>query len=104
MSKLYTTTQIAKLYGLKAAELNRLLLNEEVILKSDDGYRLRTHQQQRGLEVLVFHNFIRSEGMPDSRATLKWTETGKSFLQNLIERKGFSLIGEDVHERAMETD
>lgn len=104
MFKLYTTTQIAKLYGMTAAELNKLLQNEHVIYKAQDGYRLRTHQQQRGLEVLVFHNFIRSEGMPDSRATLKWTETGKSFLQNLIERKGFTMIGADEYERTLEAD
>lgn len=104
MPKLYTTTQIAKRYGIKAAQLNQLLVRELVIYKAQDGYRLKRHQEKRGLEILVHHNFIRSDGTPDSRATLKWTETGKSFLEDIIEQHGFAMLGEDRHERKMETD
>lgn len=102
--KIYTTTQIGKIYDISARDLNRMLINERVIRKTPGGYVLQTHHLKKGFEVINEYSFVRSQGQPDYSTTLKWTEAGKSFIQNIIESLGFSLIGEadDENERTME--
>ncbi len=89
IERTYTTTEIAKEYQLSAVQLNKLLQNENVIVKVEDSYRLRTAHQQKGLVRIYTTNFVRSDGTPDERSTMKWTETGKFFVENLLERLGF---------------
>ncbi|WP_248499300.1 phage antirepressor KilAC domain-containing protein [Staphylococcus aureus] len=85
----YTTTEIAKEYELQARQLNKLLINEKVVVKDRCGYRLTTHNRERGLERVFVTTFMRSDGTPDESHSLKWTETGKQFIENLLESKGF---------------
>lgn len=87
--RFYTTTEIAKPYQITARDLNRLLVNERVIRKESDGYHLTTHHQKMGLEKVFVTSYVHSDGTPDESRTLKWTETGKFFIESLLERLGF---------------
>lgn len=86
----YTTTQLAKPYQLTARDLNRLLLNERIIFKDEQGrYRLATQHTKKGYEKVFVVPFTHSDGTPDESHTLKWTETGKLFIEHTLERLGF---------------
>lgn len=85
----YTTTEIAKQYEISARDLNRLLLNEQVITKRDGHYDLTTHNKKRGFEKMFVTSFMRSDGTPDESYSLKWTESGKQFIEMKIESLGF---------------
>lgn len=93
MKRLYTTTDIAKLYGLTARRVNQLLEHSGIIRKDERGnWSLCTAYKQRGYVVISIMPFTRSDGTPDESRTMKWTETGKFFVENKIESKGIEKI------------
>ena len=87
--KYYTTTEIAKEYQMQARQLNELLLRERIIAKDQKGYRLTTQHRKRGLEKVFVTTYVHRDGTPDESHTLKWTETGKFFIESLLDDKGF---------------
>lgn len=94
MERLYTTTEIGKQYAISAKNLNLMLERENVIRKTAYGWELCTAQHGKGLAVIKVVPFFRSDGTPDERHTIKWTETGKAHIENVVE-KWFSKVGSE---------
>ena len=92
MNKLYTTTEIGKAYGLTARKVNLLLEHSGVIRKVNGNWELCTAYKQRGYVVISIMPFTHSDGTPDESRTMKWTETGKFFVENKIESKGIEKL------------
>lgn len=92
MERLYTTTEIGKQYAISAKNLNLMLERENVIRKTAYGWELCTSQHRKGLAVVKVTSFVRSDGTPDESRSLKWTETGKAHIENVVE-KWFSKVG-----------
>jgi Rha family phage regulatory protein len=85
---LLTVTQIAADYGLSARELNKVLHEERVQRKVGNQWILYMHHMNNGYTKSNTINIIRSNGEPDTQMQTKWTQKGRLFIHELLERRG----------------
>jgi len=78
----FTTTQVAKIFGMSAQGLNKQLELEGIQFKQRGTWLLKAKYQDRGyakLETVIY-------GDNQTRKQLVWTEKGIEFISSLIER------------------
>lgn len=85
---LLTVTQIAADYGLSARELNKVLHEERVQRKVGNQWILYMYHMNKGYTKSNTINIIRSNGEPDTQMQTKWTQKGRLFIHELLERRG----------------
>ena len=80
-----TMTDIAKLFNMKAGDMNSFLCDKGIQSWSRGQYRLREQYEGRGLaEDRLFIYYSRS-GKKKERTYLVWTLKGQEFIRELIE-------------------
>ncbi|CZQ83613.1 phage regulatory protein rha (phage prha) [Trichococcus palustris] len=85
---LLTVTQIAADYGLSARELNKVLHEERVQHKVGNQWILYKNHMNNGYTKSNTINIVRSNGEPDTQMQTKWTQKGRLFIHELLERRG----------------
>lgn len=85
---LLTVTQIAADYGLSARELNKVLHEERVQNKVGNQWILYKNHMNNGYTKSNTINIVRSNGKPDTQMQTKWTQKGRLFIHELLERRG----------------
>ena len=85
---LLTVTQIAADYGLSARELNNVLHAEGVQHKVGGQWILYKKHMNNGYTKSNTINIVRSDGRPDTQMQTKWTQKGRLFIHELLERHG----------------
>lgn len=78
----FTTTQVAKIFGMSAIGLNKQLELEGIQFKQRGTWLLKSKYQDKGyakIETIPY-------GDNQSRKQLVWTEKGIEFINNLIEK------------------
>lgn len=83
-----TTTQIAADYGMSARELNKILHEERVQHKVGGQWILYKEHMNNGYTKSQTINIQRSDGRPDTIMNTKWTQKGRLFIHELLERRG----------------
>ena len=85
---LLTVTQIAADYGLSARELNKVLHEERVQHKVGNQWILYKNHMNNGYTKSNTINIVRTNGEPDTQMQTKWTQKGRLFIHELLERRG----------------
>lgn len=82
----YTTTQIAKELGMSAQLLNRLLHAYGVQFKQSGQWQLYKQYEDKGYTKTRTHTYTKKDGRVQSLLTTVWTEAGRMFLHQTIEK------------------
>ena len=82
----YTTTQIAKELGMSAQLLNRLLHAYGVQFKQSGQWQLYKMYADKGYSKTRTHTYTKKDGRVQSLLTTVWTEAGRMFLHQTIEK------------------
>ncbi len=85
----YTTTQIAKEYGMGAVTFNKTLSRLRIQYKVRGQWMLYEKYQDKGYTVSTTVNFIQSDGTVGTRMQTEWTEAGRQFLHQLHDEHWF---------------
>lgn len=85
---LLTTTQIAKDYGKSAVWLNRMLKGLGVQYQQNGQYLLYSKYAGNGYTHTKMVDFIRHDGVRDSRPFTMWTQKGRMFIYELLKKNG----------------
>jgi Rha family phage regulatory protein len=89
---LITATDIAKNYGWSAIKLNNTLHTLGVQFRQSKHWVLYAKYQYKGYAKLVPYPYLKSDGTNGTHYELKWNETGKRFIHELLKEN--SLIPE----------
>lgn len=81
----YTTTEIAKRYGMKGSDLLSFLKDRKVVMKHDGDYSVTSRYQQ--MDLISYRYSIRysQQGKRRLKRSMVWTEKGREFIHELIE-------------------
>lgn len=83
-----TVTQIAADYGLSAYKLNKIL-NEERVQRKVNGQWILYHDKMgNGYTDSQTVPITRTDGSNDSVVHTRWTQKGRLFIHNILERRG----------------
>lgn len=82
----YTTTQLAKEFGMGATSLNRKLRELGVQYCQNGQWLLTYKYQNKSYTKTHTHAFMRSDGSTGSAMQTVWTEKGREFIHGLIDR------------------
>lgn len=83
----YTTTQIAKELGMTAQELNRWLCAERIQYYQSGQYMLYADYARLGLAKSRTRKYVLKHGMVLTEMYLVWTERGRSFIHQLLDKQ-----------------
>lgn len=84
----YTSTSIAKNYGMSAQQLNRYLHDKHIIYSQDGIWNLYQKYANSGIaHVRYTQNFY-----GNIVKQLKWTEQGKKFIHNILQYDGYEIV------------
>ena len=86
---LLTTTQIAKNYGWSAIKLNSILKSLKIQFKQSGNWMLYQKYANKGYAKLVPYPYPKSDGSVGTSYELKWFESGKKFIHNLLRCEGY---------------
>ena len=89
---LLTVTQIAADYGLSARELNKVLHEERVQHKVGNQWILYKNHMNNAYTKSNTINIKRNNGELDTQMQTKWTQKGRLFIHELLERRGISAL------------
>ena len=89
LTSTYTTTQIAKEYGMGAVTFNKTLSRLRIQYKVRGQWMLYEKYQDKGYTVSTTVNFIQSDGTVGTRMQTEWTEAGRQFLHQLHDEHWF---------------
>jgi phage antirepressor YoqD-like protein len=81
-----TTTQIAKMYGMSAKELNKILYGAGVQYKVNDQWVLYYQYQNKDFQHVERYN--KKVGERDVVLHSYWTEKGMNFIEAVLQRLG----------------
>ncbi|WP_010498410.1 phage antirepressor KilAC domain-containing protein [Paenibacillus elgii] len=90
-SSLIATTDIAKDYGLTAQKLNKILMTAKIQYKRGKKWYLYDDYAKQGLAQSTTE-LIETESVSFASQHLKWTQTGRVFIHNLLKDLGISPI------------
>lgn len=82
--RLYTVTEIAKEFGIKAQALNKLLIEWKIQKCAGSHYELC-----EGLDDSKFAHYIYYRG---SKSYLKWTGSGRLLIHKRLKEHGYKLV------------
>lgn len=82
----YTTTQIAKELGMSAQLLNRLLHAYGIQYRQSGQWQLYKMYEDKGYTKTRTHTYTKKDGRVQSMLTTVWTEAGRMFLHQTIEK------------------
>jgi phage antirepressor YoqD-like protein len=82
-----TTTQVAKGMGMTANELNRILCQKHIQYGQSGQYLLYAPFARQGLAQNRTRTFRDLFGAVHTTSQLVWTERGKEFIYNLLNKK-----------------
>lgn len=85
----FTTTQIAKEFGMSAKTLNKHLQRIGVQYKVRDQWVLSAKYQDKGLSKTTTHEFLKSDSSIGTHIQMEWTESGRKWLHDLHDEKWF---------------
>lgn len=85
---LFTTSQIAKDYGIGVKEFNKLLNTLKVQYKQNGQWLLYAKFQGEGYTMSETIPITHSDGRPDAKMSTKWTQKGRLFLYNYLKVRG----------------
>jgi anti-repressor protein len=91
-----TITQIAKDYGLSGKALNKILSDEGVQYKVSGQWLLYRKHQDKG--YTKSHTYVDETGK--SRMHTKWTQKGRLFIHQLLEKRGIIALIDRQHAKA----
>ena len=80
----FTPTEIARQYGISAADLHSFLKDKNIIFRKQGCYHLTKKYQGLGLTEYQYSLKTDSEGHPKLKAKQVWTEAGRQFLNDFI--------------------
>ena len=80
----YTSTEIAKPYGLKANDLLSFLSDKGIVHKMNGHYELTRKYCNEGLGKYRYSVEYNYRGMRKKKSTLVWTEAGRQFINEMI--------------------
>lgn len=93
-----TITRIAEDYGLSAVKLNRILEDAGVQYRVYGTWRLQPDFADCGFVVREAHGYSDHEGAHQEGYRLKWTQTGRLFIYQIMKKIGLKPIVEDDHD------
>lgn len=82
------TTAIAKDYGMSAKALNQKLHELRVIYRMGSQWFLYAKYQAKGYTHSKTFDFKHSDGRPDCKMQTEWTQKGRLFLYQLLQKHG----------------
>lgn len=85
----YTTTQIAKEFGLGAPTLNKILNEMRVQYKQNDQWLLYHQYQNKGFTKTTTHTFTGASGAVHTSQLTVWTEAGRKFIHEQMSKLGY---------------
>lgn len=80
----YSTTQIAKEYGMSAIALNQKLKELGVQYKLHGQWVLTSKYQDKGYAKTITYSFLHSDNTPGTSLITTWTESGRYFIHTLL--------------------
>ena len=80
----YTSTEIAKPYGLNANDLLSFLSDKGIVHKINGHYELTRKYRNEGFAKYRYSVRYNSRGKRKTRSTLVWTEEGRQFINEMI--------------------
>jgi Rha family phage regulatory protein len=89
-------TQIAKDYGLSGKRLNEILHEEGVQYKMNDQWLLYHKYQDKGYTKSHTH----MDGNGKARLHTKWTQKGRLFIHQLLDKRGITALVDREHAEA----
>ena len=81
-------SQIAEDYGMGAKALNKLLHEEGVQYNMGGQWLLYKEHQNKGLTRSETVRITRSDGRPDTVIHTKWTQKGRLYINQILEKRG----------------
>ena len=81
-------SQIAEDYGMSAKALNKLLHEEGVQYNMGGQWLLYKEHQNKGLTRSETVRITRSDGRPDTVIHTKWTQKGRLYINQILEKRG----------------
>ena len=82
----YQPSEIAKIHKMDTADLNSFLRDQGIIYKKQGCYHLTKNYKGLGLTEYQYSLRTDSEGHPRLKPKLVWTEAGKQFLDDWINK------------------
>jgi Rha family phage regulatory protein len=83
-----TMTQISQDYGLSAKALNKILHDEGVQFKSSGQWILYSQYKNKGYVDSDTFEFAHRDGRLDVNMHTKWTQKGRKFIYEVLEKRG----------------
>ncbi len=85
---LFTTTQIAKDYGMGPKDFNKLLNQLRIQYKRNGQWLLYARYHDKGYTGSETIPIKHSDGRPDAKMNTKWTQEGRLFLYEFLKARG----------------
>ena len=84
-----TSTQMAKLYGLKSPiAFNKLMVECGILINTTKGYVLAQQLRGRGYVTAITAWFFLPSGIKASKKKSAWTESGQQLIRRHLRRLG----------------
>lgn len=80
----YTTTEIAKRYGMKGNDLLSFLKDRKVVMKHSGDYCVTSRYQNMDLISYRYSIRYNQQGKRLLKRSMVWTEKGREFINNLL--------------------
>ncbi|SDH70462.1 Phage antirepressor protein YoqD, KilAC domain [Aneurinibacillus thermoaerophilus] len=89
---LLNISQIAKDYGLSGNKLNRILKEEGVQFKMNGQWLLYQKHAEQGYTKSTTQTYQKSDGSQGTALHTKWTQKGRLFIHQLLEKRGITAL------------
>lgn len=86
-STVYTTTQVAKEFGMGAKSFNKLLREKKLVFQQNGQWLLYAPHDRQGYTKTRTYNFFREDGTPGTSTQTVWTEKGREWLHRIMKDK-----------------
>ena len=80
----YTSSEIAKAFGMSGADLNSFLSDRKIIYKSCGQWKLASEYRNKNLTDTFYKSKHDRNGRRRMVASMVWTNEGRQFLMNII--------------------
>ena len=84
----HKTTEIAKQYRMSASDMLSFLADKKIVQKVNGHYELARQYRNKGLEEYYYKPKYSGCGKRRLKKTIVWTDEGKRFIKEMINKKG----------------